>query len=82
MVSSHKDSCPWRTRQCDGTTHLCLTFILPYILAGLPESIYRVPIKGSGVMAREIRDTAIALTPLVKGVILKHPLVRAILDVM
>jgi len=28
-------------------------------------------------MAREIRDTAIALTPLVKDVILKHPLVRA-----
>ena len=29
-------------------------------------------------MAREIRDTAITLTPLVNGIILKHPLVRIV----
>lgn len=40
------------------------------------ESIYRVPIKGSTIMAREVHSAALALSPLVKDVVIKHPLVR------
>jgi hypothetical protein len=39
-------------------------------------SIYRVPLKGAAAMARDLREAATKLSPLLKDVNLKHPLVR------
>ncbi|KDN50439.1 hypothetical protein RSAG8_00937, partial [Rhizoctonia solani AG-8 WAC10335] len=63
LVQNHKNSCPWRLRQCDA-------------------SIYRLPLKGSSALVRDITKRAASLPRTVERVLVKHPLSGPELEVL
>lgn len=63
LIQNHKNSCPWRLRQCD-------------------PSIYRLPLKGSSALVRDITKRAASLPRAVERVSLKHPLSGPELEVL
>ncbi|CAE6416321.1 unnamed protein product [Rhizoctonia solani] len=63
LVQNHKNSCPWRLRQCD-------------------PSIYRLPLRGSSALVRDITKRAASLPRTVERVLIKHPLSGPELDAL
>ncbi|CAE6511355.1 unnamed protein product [Rhizoctonia solani] len=63
LVQNHKNSCPWRLRQCD-------------------PSIYRLPLKGSSALVRDITKRAASLPRTAERVLVKHPLSGSELDIL
>ncbi|KAH7341748.1 C3HC zinc finger-like-domain-containing protein [Rhizoctonia solani] len=63
LVQNHKNSCPWRLRQCD-------------------PSIYRLPLRGSSALVRDITKRAAALPRTVERVLVKHPMGGSELDAL
>ncbi|CAE6381908.1 unnamed protein product [Rhizoctonia solani] len=63
LVQNHKNSCPWRLRQCD-------------------PSIYRLPLKGSSALVRDITKRAASLPRTAERVLIKHPLSGPELEVL
>ncbi|KAF8754119.1 Rsm1-like [Rhizoctonia solani] len=63
LVQNHKNSCPWRLRQCD-------------------PSIYRLPLKGSSALIRDIGKRATSLPYAIERVSIKHPLSDSELEVL
>ncbi|CUA70490.1 hypothetical protein RSOLAG22IIIB_08904 [Rhizoctonia solani] len=63
LVQNHKNSCPWRLRQCD-------------------TSIYRLPLKGSSALIRDITKRAASLPRTAERVLVKHPLSEPELEML
>ncbi|CAE6434874.1 unnamed protein product [Rhizoctonia solani] len=63
LVQNHKNSCPWRLRQCD-------------------PSIYRLPLKGSSALVRDITKRAASIPRAAERVLIKHPLSGPELEVL
>ncbi|CCO28945.1 hypothetical protein BN14_02945 [Rhizoctonia solani AG-1 IB] len=63
LIQNHKNSCPWRLRQCD-------------------PSIYRLPLKPSSTLIRDITKRAASLPRGIERVSVKHPLNDSELDVL
>jgi hypothetical protein len=78
LVTMHKDGCPWKTQQCDGTVHS-----LPQLLDGSDvshlDSVYRLPVQSPSAAAKEIKSRALGLEPVLEEVQVKHPLVGVVL---
>ena len=74
MVTGHKESCPWRKRQCDGESS-DYPSLLSFRTYRVLDLIYRISLQGSTKMAHEIRDRARVLSPLVENITIKYPLV-------
>lgn len=75
LVSMHKDGCPWKTQQCDGTG------ISPGHRpensdVSVLDSVYRLPVQSPSATAKEVKSRALGLQPVLEGVQVKHPLVR------
>ncbi|KAG9039290.1 hypothetical protein FRB95_011875 [Tulasnella sp. JGI-2019a] len=49
----------------------------PWKRAQCDDSVYRIPLRGPTALAKELKGRADAVTPLVNGVLLKHPLTDA-----
>jgi len=45
------------------------------VVQTLRDSIYRVPLQAPATMLKELKRNAIALDPLLSGIIIRHPLV-------
>lgn len=49
--------------------------VCPWRIKQCEPSVYRIPLRAPGTMAKEIRDTAKELDGVMSGVEIKHPLV-------
>ena len=71
----HKDGCPWKTQQCDGTSWLLIQR-MDGSNVSLPDSVYHLPVQSPSATAKEIKSRALDLQPVLEEVQVKHPLVR------
>lgn len=74
-MGNHKNGCPWKIHQCEGTI---LLLSCPQLTALIctADSIYRIPLHSPATMVRDLKTNAILMDPVIKNIDIKHPLVR------